>query len=81
MTKIIDARGLACPMPVVLVKRAIDDCVTELDILVDNEAARENILRFAASAKTAAEATAEADGEYRIRIRRDRELLIALGGG
>jgi TusA-related sulfurtransferase len=55
--------------------------VTELDILVDNEAARENILRFAASAKTAAEATAEADGEYRIRIRRDRELLIALGGG
>ncbi len=45
--KRIDARGLSCPQPVVLVDRAVAAGNTDLEILVDNEVARENITRLA----------------------------------
>lgn len=45
-TKTVDARGLSCPQPVVLVDRAIADGHTDLEILVDNEVARENVSRL-----------------------------------
>lgn len=45
-TKQVDARGLSCPQPVVLVDRAIADGNTDLEILVDNEVARENVSRL-----------------------------------
>ncbi len=45
-TKKVDARGLSCPQPVVLVDRAIADGHTDLEILVDNEVARENVSRL-----------------------------------
>ncbi|MBP7764211.1 MAG: sulfurtransferase TusA family protein [Deltaproteobacteria bacterium] len=47
-TKRIDARGLSCPQPVVLVDRAIAAGSTDLEVLVDNEVAKENVLRLAA---------------------------------
>ncbi len=47
-TKQIDARGLSCPQPVVLVDRAVKDGNTDLEILVDNEVVRENVMRLAA---------------------------------
>jgi TusA-related sulfurtransferase len=46
-TKQIDARGLSCPQPVVLVDRAIAGGNTDLEITVDNEVARENVTRLA----------------------------------
>ena len=46
-TKQIDARGLSCPQPVVLVDRAIKDGGMDLEILVDNEVSRENVMRLA----------------------------------
>ena len=45
-TKQIDARGLSCPQPVVLVDRALAVGNTVLEILVDNEVARENVSRL-----------------------------------
>jgi len=45
-TKRIDARGLSCPQPVVLVDKAIAGGNTDLEILVDNEVARENVSRL-----------------------------------
>lgn len=45
-TKKVDARGLSCPQPVVLVDRAIADGHTDLEILVNNEVARENVSRL-----------------------------------
>lgn len=44
----VDARGLACPQPVILTKQAIErhgTCV----VLVDNDVARDNVRRFARS--------------------------------
>ena len=46
-TKRIDARGLSCPQPVVLVNRAIAEGNTDLEIIVDNEVSRENVTRLA----------------------------------
>lgn len=46
--KAIDARGQACPGPVILLKKALEKGESALfDIIVDNEAARENVSRFA----------------------------------
>lgn len=43
----IDARGLACPEPVLLTKKALSNNLTEIEILVDNSTAEQNITRFA----------------------------------
>jgi TusA-related sulfurtransferase len=45
-TKKVDARGLSCPQPVILVDQAIADGNKDLEILVDNEVARENVSRL-----------------------------------
>ena len=44
--RIIDARGLTCPQPVVLVKKALEE-VDELIMIVDNDTARKNVSRLA----------------------------------
>ena len=47
MSAKIDACGLACPAPVLLVKDAVEkENVHELSVTVDNEAAKENVSRF-----------------------------------
>lgn len=48
MREIIDARGLACPQPVVLVKNKMKNSA-EIEVLVDNDAAFENIRRLASA--------------------------------
>lgn len=48
--KTLDARGLACPAPVLLVKETLDKEVPAvLQVLVDNDAACENVGRFLGS--------------------------------
>jgi len=50
MTKILDLSGLACPLPVVRTKEALEAAgVAELVVVVDNVAARDNVTRFAES--------------------------------
>ncbi|MCL2766477.1 MAG: sulfurtransferase TusA family protein [Peptococcaceae bacterium] len=44
--KTIDARGLACPEPVLLTKRTVDAGEKMFDVLVDDEIPVENIKRF-----------------------------------
>lgn len=47
MKKIVDARGLACPEPVVMTKKALDSNeVHEVTTIVDNKIALENISRM-----------------------------------
>lgn len=57
--KRIDARGLSCPQPVVLTDQAIAAGNTDLEILVDNEVARENVMRLASKRGLAAETRPE----------------------
>lgn len=44
--KKVDARGLSCPQPVVLVDRAIADGHSDIEVWVDNEVSCENVLRI-----------------------------------
>lgn len=46
----IDARGLSCPVPVVMVQQEVKkNAPNQLVVMVDNRVAVENITRFAAS--------------------------------
>ena len=46
----VDARGLLCPMPVVMVQKEVKANNPEaLDVLVDDPCAVENVSRFAGS--------------------------------
>ena len=48
--EIIDARGKACPTPVILAKKMADTGTEAFTVLVDNKTAVENLNRFAGSA-------------------------------
>lgn len=43
----IDARGYSCPMPVVMVQKATKKESGDLEVLVDNQCAVDNVTRFA----------------------------------
>ncbi len=63
MTKIIDARTLSCPQPVVLTKKALEE-VDEVVTIVDNEAARDNVSRLAGSQGCEVTIEQKEDGIY-----------------
>ncbi|MEL3904814.1 MAG: sulfurtransferase TusA family protein [Treponemataceae bacterium] len=64
--KTIDARGLACPAPVVKAKKALAGD-TPFEILVNTEVAKENVRRFAES--QGAKVTVEQNGEdYKLAV-------------
>jgi selenium metabolism protein YedF len=45
---VVDARGLTCPEPVVRARKAlVESAATEITVLVDNDAAAENVARMA----------------------------------
>lgn len=47
----VDARGCACPEPVIKTKKAIAQEHDEVIVLVDNKTALENVKRFAGKSK------------------------------
>ncbi len=50
MDNVVDARGLACPQPVIATKKALEKLAGgELVAIVDNEAARDNVVKLARS--------------------------------
>ena len=61
--KTIDVRKLACPAPVLAAKQAIEnEHPAEIQFLVDNDAARQNVMRFLESQSY--QTTVEADGLF-----------------
>jgi TusA-related sulfurtransferase len=42
----IDARGMSCPQPVLMVKKTVAKSMDDLEILVDNATAKNNVERF-----------------------------------
>ena len=47
----IDARGYSCPMPVVMVQKAVKSGAPDtLEVAVDNQCSVENVTRFARNA-------------------------------
>jgi selenium metabolism protein YedF len=65
LNETVDARGLACPQPVVLTRQAMQATSGPIRVLVDNPTARDNVSRFAASQGWLVEAFEE---EYGFRL-------------
>jgi len=62
MPERIDARGLSCPQPVVITRQKLAQLDTgALEVLVDTETARENVVRMAERLGWRAEAQAHND--------------------
>lgn len=47
MSKTVDARGLSCPQPVIMVENAIELGEFPIEVLVDSVTSRENVRRMA----------------------------------
>ena len=43
----LDARGLSCPEPVVMIRKAMASKADEYTMVVDNPTAKENVTRYA----------------------------------
>lgn len=70
MHKTLDARGLACPAPVLMTKNAVDeDRLDTVEVIVDNEAAKENVSRFLGSQQFSV-STSQEENVYKIFARR-----------
>ncbi len=64
----IDARGLSCPMPVLMVQREVKKNQPKaIEVLVDNMTAVGNITRFAASQHYEVR-TEDSAGDYRMTL-------------
>ena len=71
MERIIDCKGLNCPLPVVNAKKAAEEMKAGdvLTVLVDNEIAVQNLQRFAAGKGYGASSEKKAEAEYAVTIR------------
>ncbi len=69
MAKILDLSGLACPLPVIRTKETLEAGETgEFIVVVDNDAARDNVSRFAES-RGCTVSVAQAGACYHLTIR------------
>jgi tRNA 2-thiouridine synthesizing protein A len=65
----VDARGLSCPQPAILARKAIEGGQFPIEVLVDSVTARENIRRLAEN--TGCKITvAQIEDEYRLTLNR-----------
>ena len=66
----IDARGYACPLPVVMVQKAVKDGgkPAQLEVLVDNRCAVENVTRFATNQGYQVAVTDQSDGDFLLKL-------------
>lgn len=70
----VDARGLACPQPVLETKRVLDEGLArDFLVLVDNPTSKENVSRFARNQGCEVGLEKEDGNEFHIRIRSTSE--------
>ena len=61
--KLLDARGLSCPEPVIMIRKAMMSKENAYEMVVDNPTSRENVTRYAEHQGYTV-AVAESAGEY-----------------
>lgn len=62
--KVIDARGKLCPQPVIMTKKESDAGENEITVIVDNETAKSNVLKFGAKLNFDTRTEEKNDGIY-----------------
>ena len=65
--KIIDARGLSCPEPVILTRQALASGESSYQVIVDNNTSKENVTRYALHQGYQV-SISEQDGEYTLSL-------------
>ncbi|MCF0133535.1 MAG: sulfurtransferase TusA family protein [Blautia sp.] len=66
----VDARGLSCPIPVVMVQNEVKKSnPSRLEVMVDNQVAVENVSRFAASQGYKVQTSEEGD-DFRLVLKK-----------
>ncbi len=79
MRDTVDARGMDCPQPVIITKNALEKISDgELVTIVDNEVARDNVIKLAKSMSMKVTVDQQQD-EYYIRINKDESLPLSSG--
>ncbi len=63
----VDARGLSCPMPVLMVQKAMKSKEDYYEVMVDSKTPCENVTRFAESKGFKVEVE-EKNGEYLLKL-------------
>ena len=64
----VDARGYSCPMPVIMVQKAVkSQNPDQLEVLVDNSCSMENVTRFAKNQGYQVTVTQEGE-DYRLSL-------------
>lgn len=69
MNTTVDTRGLSCPQPVMLVKKAIAEGQFPIEVLVSTATVRDNVLRTAQRAGVQA-TVEEGGGHFIVRLQR-----------
>ena len=65
--KTVDARGLSCPQPVILARKAIEAGQFPIEVSVDSVTSRENVRRMAEKAGCKV-AVAQAGDEFKLTL-------------
>ena len=70
MEKKLDCKGMACPLPVVTTKKAMEELTEDgiVEVTVDNETAVQNLLKLAAKSNFAAASEKKSEEEFIVRI-------------
>ena len=63
----IDARGLSCPEPVILTRKALQSNAASYAVIVDNNTSKENVTRYAEHQGYKV-SVAEQNGEYTLTL-------------
>jgi selenium metabolism protein YedF len=69
----LDCRGLDCPQPVIKTKESLDRGNLHLEVIVDNEASKGNVMRFANSRGCEVELSAFGDGCYKLLLQAEED--------
>ena len=74
----VDARGYSCPMPVIMVQKAVKNgAPDELEVMVDNQCSLENVTRFANNQGYSV-TSSEVDGDFRLIFHLAEDDIIGL---
>ena len=65
----LDARGLSCPEPVVMIRKAMASKASEYTMVVDNVTSKENVTRYAEHQGYTV-TVSENDGEYTLTMKK-----------
>ena len=66
---LLDARGLSCPEPVIMIRKAMMSKESHYEMIVDNPTSKENVMRYAEHQGYQV-SIAEKNGEYTLSMKK-----------